>query len=487
MEHVASEVSRSWVDPGVSPGPYAATPEPEPWLDSGDALFSVAVLDDGLFRFDGFNPAAERFVGISNAQIVGRSPEEVLPPDGAVMVSARYRQCVRENRAISYLETLEFPNGISDWRTQLEPLRNEAGRIVRILGRARRIEAEDAAHVAQSEEEFRRALDIFPLGIALLDADGEIIFVNGAWQKFGREYGGAETAVGNAYVDVCAKSTSAGLPDGAEVAPRLRELLAGETQHFGLRYGWEDRSFVLRGTRFLLNGKLRVSLAHQDVTDLVSAQELAAAATEQLLRVQEEERAKIAMELHDSTSQHLAAIGLGLAALRRTKDPARVLDDMRRSLAEAQREIRTLTYLLYPPKLSSQGLVATLRNFVDGFRRRAGLSVVTTTFGQLDDLPVEVQQAVFRVVQEALANAHRHAQARRVAVEITLKRRGLRVTIADDGQNAPAADAPEPTGVGIRGMQARFTRLGGNLTVTHRPFGTVVDGFVPDAGLRTAV
>jgi signal transduction histidine kinase len=418
--------------------------------------------------------------------VEGRSPEQVLPPDSAALVSARYRQCARAGEAISYLETLEFPTGSSDWRTYLEPVRDESGRIVRIVGRSQPLDSVGALEGAQSEQEFCKALDIFPMGMTLLDERGVVLFVNSAWQRFGQHYGGATGAIGSAYVEVCGRSAAAGLPDGALVAPALARLLAGEDQHFGLRYAWADRYFVLRGNRFRLNGKLRVSLAHQDVTDLASAQEMAARTADQLLRVQEEERARIAQELHDSTSQHLVAVSLGLARLRQGKDPVRVIDDMRHSLAEAQREIRTLTYLLYPPKLSRQGLVATLRGFVDGFRRRANLSVVTTTFGNLDSLPDEVQQAVFRVVQEALANVHRHAGAGRVAIEVTLKKRGLRVTIADDGQNAQAEGrrAAEPTGVGIRGMQARFARLGGQLTVTHRGFGTVVDGFLPGARLR---
>ena len=238
-------------------------------------------------------------------------------------------------------------------------------------------------------------------------------------------------------------------------------------------------------------GAPRVALVHVDVTDVVTAQETLARSTELLLQVQEEERARIALELHDSTSQHLVAIALGLEGLRRRGADPVVLQDIHRALAEAQKEIRVLSYGLYPHRLSVQGLGATLRAFIDGFRRRTALSVVATTSGDLDGLPLEAQRTVFRVVQESLANVHRHAGgASRIAVEIALKRRGLRLTVVDDGRHGQPDGAVVATGVGIRGMQARFGQFNGDLTVTHRPFGTVVDGSISaeelyrDAGLN---
>lgn len=465
-------------DPG-DPLDLHATRYFDRWPNADDAMFSVAVLDNGQFHFEGFSPAAERLTGMNNPELVGRTPEEVLPASNAAVVAARYRQCVREGGRISYLETLEFPTGWSDWRTTLEPVRDQSGRIVRILGRARQIESSNATHEALTESEFHRALDLFPLGMALLDDRGVILFVNSSWQKFGDRFGGDKSPIGRKYVNVCARSSSAGLPNGSAVGVKLRRLLLEEADHFGHAYNWGDRHFVLRATRFVLNGKVRVSMAHQDVTDVVSSRELAARLAEDLHRAQEEERARIALELHDSTSQHLVAIGLSVANLQRIQGASPIIDDIRHSLAEAHREIRALAYLLYPPQLSSQGLVKTLQAFVDGYRRRSDLVVIATTRGPVEDLPRDVQLALLRVVQEALGNAHRHARARSVAIEIVMERPGLRLTVTDDGCGAPSQGKATSTGVGIRGMQARFGQLGGELTVTHRTNGTVVDGFVP--------
>ncbi|HEY9219935.1 MAG TPA: PAS domain-containing protein [Phenylobacterium sp.] len=441
-------------------------------------MFSVAVMDDGEFRFEGFSPEAQRLTGMTNPEVVGRTPDEATPGNAAV-VNARYRECVREGVSISYLETLEFPTGSSHWRTTLEPVRDETGRIVRILGRARQVELLDGTQEELTEAEFQRALDLFPSGMALLDVQGVVLFANSTWRKFGERYGDTESSIGHSYVDLCRRSTSAGLPDGTEVEPKLRQLVTAKADHFGHAYSWRDRHFVLRATRVVLNGRHRIVMAHQDVTDVVSARALAARLAEDLLHAQEEERSRIALELHDSTSQHLVAIGLSLAAIGRNGATPTLIDDIRHSLSEAQREIRSLTYLLYPPKLSSDGLEETLRRFTEGYMRRSGVSLTINIRGSLNDLPQDMQFAVLRVVQEALGNVQRHAQARTVAIDVVLEKQGLHLRVVDDGATEAEEGELAPTGVGIRGMQARFAQFAGKLTVTRGPEGTTVEGFMP--------
>ena len=451
------------------------------WLNTSDALFAVSVESDDNFVFGAFNPSAQRMTGLDARAVQGRRPAEVLPPDSAQAVIARYRQCVREGRPITYNETLHFPTGESHWNTTLTPVSDE-GRVVRLLGCSHRI-AEPLERDPLGDVALHGVLDGLPNGIALLDETGAVLFINATWQRFGERNGGIVAAVGDKYLDLCDDPRAVGLPPRAGVAGKLRRLLSGTSEHFEHRYAWKGRHFLLRASGVDAGGQLRAAIAHTEVTEAVAAQEMLARSSEQLLHVQEEERARIALELHDSTSQHLVAVGLSLASLRRSGAPPHVLDDMRRSLAEAHREIRTLTYVLYPPKLSTDGLEATLRTCVDGYRRRTGLSVATSTFGDIDKLPLTIQRTVFRVVQESLANVHRHAGAQRVAVDISLKRRGLRVIVADDGRRESKSPG-QATGVGIRGMQARFGQFSGELTVSFKPFGAVVQGFIPAGAIR---
>lgn len=215
-------------------------------------------------------------------------------------------------------------------------------------------------------------------------------------------------------------------------------------------------------------------------------------AAERLLFAQEEERHRIAIELHNSTSQHLVAVSLGLARLRRfvraTRAERRVLEDMSRSLHDAIQEIRTFTYLMNPPQLERDGLEATVRRFVAGFEARAGLAASLAIAGAPDASSVAVQHTLFRVLQEALTNIYRHANATRVAVSLVRRAGWITLTVADDA-SAPDAGGDQPgrapVGVGIAGMHAPVVQLGGSLRVLHSPGGDQVVARLPTGiGLR---
>ncbi len=207
---------------------------------------------------------------------------------------------------------------------------------------------------------------------------------------------------------------------------------------------------------------------------------------DRLLFAQEEERHRIAIELHDSTSQHLVAVSLGLARLRRFvrtgRAERRLLEEMSQTLQAAIREIRTFSYLMNPPQLERDGLEATARRFVAGFETRIGVATSFAVTGRPDVASAAVQHTLFRVLQEALSSVYRLANA--THVDVALARRGgwAQLTITDDG---PAgADAEEqllrvPVGVGIAGMHAPVAQLGGTLSVDHGPDGSRVTVRLP--------
>lgn len=451
------------------------------WQTTADGLFSVRVSGDDFF-FEALNPSHEAATGLPTKDIAGRRPHEILDSETADLVVARYRQCVEEDRPISYFETLALPSGRQDWETTLTPQHDADGRVIRLHGVARaltRLPKPDEL-ITPSQRELRRTLDLSPNRVAILDRNGAIIYVNRAWREQA-PVSGCSGELGSNYLDAC---TGEGVRNGAALRDKLKRLLDGEIITFAFPYATGDRHYVLRATRIILEAMVFVMASHQDVTEAVRTQRELADVTERLLAVQEEERARIAVELHDSTSQHLVAVGLGLAALKHGKAREGLLDDMRLSLAEAHKEIRTLSYLLHPPKLSQQGLAATLRTFIDGFQRRTSLTVTTTLNGALETLPFDLQKTVFRIVQEALANIHRHAGAQRCAVDITLGDEDLRVTIVDDGKGPPAELV---TGVGIQGMEARVHQFRGRLSITHQPFGMMVDATIPRSGFKRAI
>ena len=207
---------------------------------------------------------------------------------------------------------------------------------------------------------------------------------------------------------------------------------------------------------------------------------------ERLLALQDEERRRIANELHDSTAQHLAAINLNLMRVRadaevkaETRD---ILDEIDGSLEEATKELRAFSYLLYPPDLQKEGLSVTLRRYVEGFGRRTGLKVTVRSCGSVDQLSFPLQQTLLRVVQEALTNVYRHASATRVSVNFRCVGKRLRLVIRDDGQKTEATAGPNGTpyrlGMGIPGMIARMQQFGGNLDIRSGRNGTAVHATV---------
>jgi signal transduction histidine kinase len=209
--------------------------------------------------------------------------------------------------------------------------------------------------------------------------------------------------------------------------------------------------------------------------------------SEQLLALQEEERQRIARELHDSTAQHLVATNLRLMRLvgeiRQSPAALEACEEIGDLLDRALLELRVFTYLLHPPNLADEGLQSTLREFIDGFAGRTGLQARVRISDAVDEAPPEIQRSILRVVQEALANVHRHAGASRVHVGAKLvKGFCLVVRVRDDGRGMTAAGRAGGRfrmGVGIPGMHARLRQFGGDLKIRTGSTGTSLLAYVP--------
>jgi two-component system NarL family sensor kinase len=221
-----------------------------------------------------------------------------------------------------------------------------------------------------------------------------------------------------------------------------------------------------------------VTVARREIEDLSA----------QLLALQEEERQCIARELHDSTAQHLVAMSFGLMRIgndvKGNPTASKACMEMEVLLDQALKELRIFTYLLHPPNLATEGLKATLRDFVDGFSSRTNLNADVKVPDGIDDLPFELQRSLLRVVQEALANINRHAHASSISLTARLGSRRLSLRIRDDGrgvQNLVSGTRGERQrmGVGIPGMRARLQQFGGDLKIRSGPDGTTVLATVP--------
>jgi signal transduction histidine kinase len=207
-----------------------------------------------------------------------------------------------------------------------------------------------------------------------------------------------------------------------------------------------------------------------------------------LLRTQDYERRRIARELHDSTAQLLAALSINL---RRLQDSALGADRQKQVLAEAReladacsREIRTVTYLLHPPLLDEVGLESALYAYVQGFRQRTGIDVeirIPPDFGRLSP---EMEAAFFRIVQEGLANVHKHSGSPSAVVRLERDSREVQLVVQDSGHGLPEALSGTQErfarfGVGIMGMRERAEQLGGRLELASKDIGTKLTVTLP--------
>jgi two-component system, NarL family, sensor histidine kinase UhpB len=188
------------------------------------------------------------------------------------------------------------------------------------------------------------------------------------------------------------------------------------------------------------------------------------------VRLQEDERRRLARELHDELGQHLNAIKLEAVSMRRTggeDEVRRGADSIAASADHLHAIVRDMTRALRPAGLDEFGLAAALENYVEGWKEKAEAGVTLDIVGDLSGLPEEVNITVYRFVQEALTNVARHARASHAVIRVTREAGAVGVTLEDDGAGASAPWAG--SGVGLIGMRERVESLGGSMDVVTAP------------------
>jgi PAS domain S-box-containing protein len=226
-----------------------------------------------------------------------------------------------------------------------------------------------------------------------------------------------------------------------------------------------------------------------DITEHRRAEEELHRLSARLLQLQDEERRRVARDLHDVTAQDLFALTINLARLQHlvpstVRAVQELLADTRALGDQSLRELRTLSYVLHPPVLDEIGLASALEWYVDGFRRRSGIDVALAISGETGRLPEDVETALFRIVQEGLTNIHRHSGSGTASITLTRASDAICLRIEDQGrglavERTAAADARPSPGVGIPGMRERVRQLGGRLEIVSNGRGTTVTATVP--------
>jgi PAS domain S-box-containing protein len=296
-------------------------------------------------------------------------------------------------------------------------------------------------------------------------------------------------------------------PDDVALLPKIARAYAvsadGEVFDHVFRFKHKNgqwRWIQCSGTIFSRTPDGRPKQILGSVTDITrikqterELQELSA----RLLSAQDEERRRIARELHDVTGQNLTAIGLHLEILEKSVEtsPAvkKLLTESRQLCRESQNEIRTLSYLLHPPELDVLGLVGALSWYVEGFWKRTGINVLLDTREDIGRLPREMETDLFRIVQEGLTNIMRHSGSETAIIRLEKSESQFVLQIEDSGRGLPkkmllADEEPGSAfGVGIPGVRERLRQHGGSLEIRSTDQGTTLTCVVPLTSRRQGI
>jgi signal transduction histidine kinase len=205
-----------------------------------------------------------------------------------------------------------------------------------------------------------------------------------------------------------------------------------------------------------------------------------------LMTMQDEERRRIAREIHDGLGQELAAAKMILdGILSKDSSPAvrQAAADASQLVDRAIKQVRTISHLLHPPLLDEVGLVSALRWYLEGLSERSGIEIqLTVEPPDLSRLRPELETAIFRIIQEALTNMFRHSGASKGHVSVKESEGHIVATVRDDGKGIEEQVIqlrPDRVGVGIGGMRQRVNELGGSLRLSNANPGTIVEVIIP--------
>jgi PAS domain S-box-containing protein len=460
-----------------------------------DALF----VKDHQGRYLMINSAGAQPVGKSVEEVLGKDDLQLFTPETARPIMEHDRRIIATGRAETFEQTGTAAGITKTWLATIGPYRNQQGEVVGVIGIARDITERKRLEIERDAllERLRLQIDRLPLGYVLWDARHRVLDWNPAAERiFG--YSKAE-ALGRIVFELINT-----MPLSGRLRELVRRLEAGDMQTNNVNENRtkDGRTITCEWFNTPLigaDGKITgiISLA-QDITERRLADDALRQYAERLqllsrrvVEVQEEERRHLARELHDEIGQVLSAVSVNLQVLKQASDAAAWprLEESTRIVNDAIQQVRNLALDLRPAMLDDLGLIPTLRWYADRQSQRAGFLLHFDADSTGRRLPPEVETTCYRIVQEALTNVVRHAQAKRVWLELREESSQLKLVIRDDGIGFDPVHlqhrATPEAGIGVQGMRERVDLLNGTIKIKSNPGrGTTIEIRIPLASKR---
>jgi PAS domain S-box-containing protein len=461
-------------------------------------LLVSGIQDHAVIRVDlegrimTWNSGAERLFGFRSVEILGEPFHRLYNTCESDAPQRHLSTALAQGHVTDECQQVR-KDGTHFWATaDVTLLRNEQGEprgyavITRDITERRRQREEIDEREAQLNAFFSNA----PVGLAIIDKDLRFQRINGPFA----ELNGLDPR------DQVGKSLRAVIPDlSSQTEPILRRVAAtGEpalTQEIrgpmastpGMTGWWLKSIFptAKEGDKVTQMG-----IVVQDITALKRAETSVRRLSGRLLQIRDEERRRLARDLHDSLGQTLTAVKMNLSYLGR--DTSSLDERGRNSVGESKelvdnalKEVRTLSHLLHPPMLDDVGLLPAIRWFTGGFSQRSSIQVELTLPADLPRLSQELETAVFRVMQESLTNVHKHSGSTTATVRLETEGDMLHLYVVDQGrgisspEKAPFRHETATVGVGLLGMRERLRQLHGQLDIDSNSQGTTVHAIIP--------
>jgi len=471
-------------------------------LDTTPALIHSARPDGYV---DYFNQRWLNYVGLPLEDLQGWGWTKVIHPEDLAVIVEKWRTSLANGKPFVYETRMRRADG--QYRCQLfrkVPLRDTHDRIVKWYGSA--IDIEDRKRVEEaltaSEQEHRRIAEQLERERArLIEAqevgkigswEAELPSLNVVWSE--QTHRIFETDPSR-FRPTRPKFREFIHPDDRAKVDTAFKMSLGKLSPCTVEYRIvmpDGRlKFIEERWRAFLDkqGKpVRVAGTCRDTTERVRAEEERRHLSGKLLRSRDEERRRIARDLHDDLGQDLFAALLALAQLSRgipNERKQKLLSETREIIHACAEKVRTLAHLLSPPELERLGLKTAIVVYVDGFRERSRTQIDIEIPAGLPKLPLPIETALFKMTQECLLNIQRHAKSSEAQIRIESTPRQITLEVRDEGvgmqpAGSGVAEGSQPRfGVGLTGMSERIEELGGRLEITSGSWGTSVKATLP--------